>query len=227
MSCDAIQLPPQRENTNPRVDTSKYCPYHRAHGHFINNCFTFRDWVYDMNDQGRINCEDVKVAIAKSRYTKKDLGIFSNPLPNHQTNNPSSSKTQESVHTIIYSGPRVVRREQQWGVEGFEEWYPCPTVESQEPSTSVDVILEERPLVLIRPPQDAYSTILTPPACESSTRPLQLIRPQSQEAVHVTLRNRIVPPPPRPSQDEEDSGPPPPPRSAPNMTFSNIWIRHP
>ncbi|MQL80350.1 hypothetical protein Taro_012781 [Colocasia esculenta] len=51
MSCDAIQLPPQRENTNSRVDTSKYCPYHRTHGHFINNCFTFRDWVYDMNDQ--------------------------------------------------------------------------------------------------------------------------------------------------------------------------------
>ncbi|MQL77237.1 hypothetical protein Taro_009646 [Colocasia esculenta] len=66
MSCDAIRLPPQRESVNPRVDTSKYCPNHRAHGHELHNIFTFRDWVYDMNDQGRINWEDVKVAIAKS-----------------------------------------------------------------------------------------------------------------------------------------------------------------
>ncbi|MQM00555.1 hypothetical protein Taro_033293, partial [Colocasia esculenta] len=166
MSCDAIQLPPQRENTNPRVDTSRYCPYHRNHGHDITNCFTFRDWVYDMNDQGRVNWDDVKVAIAKSR-------------------------------------------EQQWGVEGFEEWYPCPVAESQEPSTSVDTILEEKPLVLIRPPQDAYPIILTPSACESSAKPLQLVLPKSQETVLVTLRNRIVPPPPRPSHDEEDNGPPP------------------
>ncbi|MQM20914.1 hypothetical protein Taro_053944, partial [Colocasia esculenta] len=107
MSCDAIRLPPQRESVNPRVDTSKYCPYHRAPYHDINNCFTFRDWVYDMNDQGRINWEDVKVAIAKSR-------------------------------------------------------------------------------------------------------PLQLILPKSQEDVHVTIRNQIVPPPLWLSQDEEDNGPPPP-----------------
>ncbi|MQL83516.1 hypothetical protein Taro_016021, partial [Colocasia esculenta] len=88
MSCDAIQLPPQRENTNPRMDTSKYCPYHRAHGHFINNCFTFHDWVYDMNDQGRINWDDVKVAIAKSRMLIPPSSL---PLPVSHLPDPSSS----------------------------------------------------------------------------------------------------------------------------------------
>ncbi|MQL97427.1 hypothetical protein Taro_030118 [Colocasia esculenta] len=43
MFCDAIWLPLQRESVNPRVDTSKYCPYHRAHGHELHNCFTFYD----------------------------------------------------------------------------------------------------------------------------------------------------------------------------------------
>ncbi|MQM03756.1 hypothetical protein Taro_036542 [Colocasia esculenta] len=213
MSCDTIRLPPQRESVNPRTDTSKYCPYHRTHGHELHNCFTFRYWVYDMNDQDRINWEDLKVAIAKSRYTKRDLGIVQNPLPNHQSNNPSSSKSQENVHTMTHSEPRVMRREQRWGVEGFEEWYSCPSVEFEEPSTTIDDILEERPLVLIRPAhQEVYPSVPTPLAYESSThgtRPLQLILPRSHEDVHVTHRNQIVPPLPRPSQDEEDNGPPP------------------
>ncbi|MQM09418.1 hypothetical protein Taro_042290 [Colocasia esculenta] len=108
MSCDAIQRPPQKEVVHPRADTSKYYPYHRAPGHEIHNCFTFHDWVYDMNDQGRINWDDVKVAIAKSRLTRRDLGIVQNPLPNHQTNNKmSTSKFQEKVNTMTHQEPWV------------------------------------------------------------------------------------------------------------------------
>ncbi|MQM20976.1 hypothetical protein Taro_054006 [Colocasia esculenta] len=144
MSCDAIQLPPQKEGVHPRADTSKYCPYHRAPGHEIHNCFTFRDWVYDLNEQGRINWDDIKVAISKSRYTGMDF--VQNPLPNHRDNNnkPSSSKPQERVNTMTRPEPQVVRREQQWGVEGFEEWYPCPSIESQEPSTIVEIPSKEK-----------------------------------------------------------------------------------
>ncbi|MQL93220.1 hypothetical protein Taro_025864 [Colocasia esculenta] len=61
ISCNAIQLPPQKEGVHPRADTSKYCPYHRAPSHEIHNCFTFRNWVYDMSYQGRINWDDIKV----------------------------------------------------------------------------------------------------------------------------------------------------------------------
>ncbi|MQM19532.1 hypothetical protein Taro_052538, partial [Colocasia esculenta] len=123
ISCDAIQLPPQKKGVHPRADTSKYSPYHRALGHEIHNCFTFSDWVYDMNDQGRINWVDVKVAISESSsglghtisaphtpfsreiHTGKALAITSPPftccflcLSSWSTWSTKGSKTQARVN---------------------------------------------------------------------------------------------------------------------------------
>src|SRR5262249_38680944 len=43
MSYNVIQLPPRKEVWSPKLDHTKYCPYHRSPGHLISNCFTFRD----------------------------------------------------------------------------------------------------------------------------------------------------------------------------------------
>ena len=47
MEAQAINLPPQRpEGMN--CDRSKYCPYHRRHGHNLEDCWIFKDIIYDL-----------------------------------------------------------------------------------------------------------------------------------------------------------------------------------
>ena len=92
LAANAIQLPQPKESMNPNVDKFKYCPYHRMPGHELRNCFTFKDWIYDMNDEGRINWHDVKVAVAK--LPKKDLGIVRDPLPAQQPHDPQCNAPQ-------------------------------------------------------------------------------------------------------------------------------------
>src|SRR5262249_16462845 len=89
MSHNLIQLPPHKENWSPRVDMTKYYPYHRASGHLLATYFTFKDWTHDMNDAGRINWADLKMAIENlwrppHHPPPNDIGIVRNPLPNYQ-----------------------------------------------------------------------------------------------------------------------------------------------
>ncbi|MQM00743.1 hypothetical protein Taro_033486 [Colocasia esculenta] len=54
LSTDAIRLPPERP-LNPSVDQTRYCVFHRQPGHTIDQCFTFKDLVYDLHEQHRID----------------------------------------------------------------------------------------------------------------------------------------------------------------------------
>jgi len=87
MAHNMVKLSPRNENWSPKLDHTKYCPYHRSPGHLISHCFSFRDWIYDLNDSGHINWVDLKGAIANLKNSPAppaDLGIVQNPLPNHQ-----------------------------------------------------------------------------------------------------------------------------------------------
>ena len=64
-STKAIELPPAKPET-PNCDQNKYCPFHRTHGHNINDCWTFRDAVYDMIEANVFEC-NVLVKRAKQR----------------------------------------------------------------------------------------------------------------------------------------------------------------
>ena len=61
----ALEFPPVRPEL-PNCDRNKYCPLHRMHGHNINDCWTFRDLVYDMVEADVLEW-DVLVKRAKQR----------------------------------------------------------------------------------------------------------------------------------------------------------------
>ena len=61
----AIELPLAMPEL-PNCDQSKYYPFHRVHGHNINDCWTFRDIVYDMLEADVFEW-DVLVKRAKQR----------------------------------------------------------------------------------------------------------------------------------------------------------------
>ena len=61
----AIELPPARPEML-HSDQSKFCPFHRRHGHNIDDCWTFRDIVYDMADADVFEW-DVLIKRAKQR----------------------------------------------------------------------------------------------------------------------------------------------------------------
>ena len=61
----AIELQPARPEL-PNSDQSKYCLFHRLHGHNISDCWTFRDTVNDMVEAD-VSEWDVLVKRAKRR----------------------------------------------------------------------------------------------------------------------------------------------------------------
>jgi len=150
---NVIQLPPRKEVWSPRLDHTKYCPYHRSPGHLISNYFTFKDWVYDLNDAGRINWADLKGVIAgvkRAPPQQNNLGIVQNPLPNYQgqqpAGNPPPPNNQAQITTLFTSDePTCVRRIQTCSYEGeepVEPPYEFITMGAQGQQTAV-IIWEE------------------------------------------------------------------------------------
>ena len=90
MVYNALRLPKERESWPAYVDQTKYCPFHRGPGHTINDCYYFRDYIYDLNDAGKINWEQLAQIIAQSNLPKAhpEMGIVNNPLPNHPNQAP-------------------------------------------------------------------------------------------------------------------------------------------
>src|SRR5262249_35977318 len=95
MVYNVIQLPPRKEVWSPKLDHTKYCPYHRSPGHLISNCFTFRDWVYYLNDASRIDWAQLKGVIEQVKKAPPpqhaNMGIVQNPLPNYQGKQPAGN----------------------------------------------------------------------------------------------------------------------------------------
>ena len=73
-SAKAIELPPTKPET-PNCDQNKYCPFHRRHGHNIDDCWTFRDAVYDMVEADVFEWD---VLVKKSQTEGANRGILAN-----------------------------------------------------------------------------------------------------------------------------------------------------
>ena len=88
MAYNALRLPKETESWPTYVDQTKYCPFHRGPGYTIKDCYYFRDYIYDLNDAGKINWEQLAQIIAQSSLPKAqpEMGIVNNPLPNHPQN---------------------------------------------------------------------------------------------------------------------------------------------
>ncbi|KAB5511306.1 hypothetical protein OIU78_014701 [Salix suchowensis] len=54
----------------PGLDYFKFCPVHRDAGHTIEECHTLRDVIYDMNDENRINWNEVKAYLKAANVTE-------------------------------------------------------------------------------------------------------------------------------------------------------------
>ncbi|MQL97690.1 hypothetical protein Taro_030386 [Colocasia esculenta] len=115
LSTDAIRLPPERP-LNPSVDQTRYCVFHRQPGHTIDQCFTFKDLVYDLHEQKRIDW----TALWQSRQQRQppqqqqqqhqqplqDLEIVHNPLPNYPpASNPPPPQQPAQVNPIVHHPP--------------------------------------------------------------------------------------------------------------------------
>ena len=88
MAYNALRLPKERESWPAYVDQTKYCPFHRRLGHTIEDCYYFRDYIYDLNDAGKINWEQLTQIITQSSLLKAQpkMEIVNNLLPNHPQN---------------------------------------------------------------------------------------------------------------------------------------------
>jgi len=63
-------------NHSPGLDYSKFCPFHRYAGHTIEECHTLRDVIYDMNDENRINWNEVKAYLKAANVTEATGDLY-------------------------------------------------------------------------------------------------------------------------------------------------------
>ena len=99
---------PVEQDWPPNVDINKFCPYHRIPGHTIEECYTFLDFVHNLNDQNRIDWGDIR-KLAKQNQPRDNraqaLGIVQNPMPAHpQPQNLSANTDPAHVTTLTLEG---------------------------------------------------------------------------------------------------------------------------
>lgn len=170
MSQGLIQLPPERPWPTG-LDHTRFCLFHRYAGHDINSCFTFRDMIYDMNDQNRLNWEEIR-AIAVNN-PNPNMGIYRDPLPNHGTTAPpaQSSGTTAGVNNVHYQPQgfhpsRLIKRDTMIGNGYTRQWEipqdvrsPTQQGESQATVAFIDDIFDEDYRQYI-PPWDGKTQIV-------------------------------------------------------------------
>ena len=77
-----LQLPEPRLNA-PNADLSKYCPYHHKNGHTLEECFTVKDKIYDLNDKGEIMWSVLREKLRATEGKQHEKQIHQNPIPSH------------------------------------------------------------------------------------------------------------------------------------------------
>ena len=83
---------PTVKDEPPHVNKGKYCEFHRMHGHTTGDCFTLRDYIYDLNDRGIIDWER-----ARQQLKGKSMEIHSNPLPAHNVSTLDAYQPMEEL----------------------------------------------------------------------------------------------------------------------------------
>ena len=120
MIYNALHLSKEKESWPAYVDQSKYYSFHRRPGHTIDDWFYFCDYIYDLNDAGKINWEQMAQIIAQYNLTKAqpEIEIVNNPLPNHpqiQASPPQQGQAQQPQQS-----PNVAI------IMNFDEMVPLP-----------------------------------------------------------------------------------------------------
>ena len=142
MAYNALCLPKERESWPAYVDQTKYCPFDRGPGHTIKDCYYFCDYIYDLNDAGKINWEQLAQIIAQSSLSKAQLemGIINNPLLNHPQNQapqPQQGQIQPPQQppnvAIILNPNEKAPLPQERQVWGFKNFHGVQTLSSDPP----------------------------------------------------------------------------------------------
>ena len=76
-----LQLP-KPSPSYPNVDMSKYCPYHQNNGHTLEECFTVKDKVHNLNDKGDIMWPELKARLKAAQQGQQQ--IHQEPLFNYR-----------------------------------------------------------------------------------------------------------------------------------------------
>lgn len=93
MAQKVLFLPKERPKPwPPGLDYSKYCPFHRYPGHDLESCYTLRDVIYDLNDQNRLDWNEIDAHLAG-----QDQGIYQDPLSDHT----ASASTSQGAPTKV------------------------------------------------------------------------------------------------------------------------------
>ena len=74
---DEVEYPVEKAEL-PHADKAKYCEFHHIHGHTTEDCFTLRDYIYDLSDNGEIDWE-----LARQHIASKQVGTYTNSLLIH------------------------------------------------------------------------------------------------------------------------------------------------
>ena len=75
---------PEPGPSPPNGDMSKYCPYHQNNGHTLEECFTVKDRMHNLNDKGKIMWSELKARLKAAQGGQQIMQMHHEPLFNHQ-----------------------------------------------------------------------------------------------------------------------------------------------
>ncbi|XXG41933.1 hypothetical protein AAC387_Pa01g2298 [Persea americana] len=135
---NALQLPPERPQAwSEHLEKTKFCTYHRMPGHDFTQCYTVRDLIYDLNDEGMDTIVDspdlYKVNFDKPNDRESPIITNSQPDP-HLDTNASQAHLRSGQIRPPRLPPHLVSQ----------------NLDSQNPNIQVEEIVDER----------AYSSIV-------------------------------------------------------------------
>ena len=67
----------------PNADMSKYCPYHQNNGHTLEECFTVKDKIHNLNDKGKIIWSELKARLKAAHEGQQIMQIHQDPVFDH------------------------------------------------------------------------------------------------------------------------------------------------
>ena len=84
---------------------SKFCPYHQNNGHTLEECFTVKDKIHNLNDKGEIMWPELKARLKAAQQGQQVMQIHQEPLFNHRVAHADAeiilSAAQSEFATIL------------------------------------------------------------------------------------------------------------------------------
>ena len=113
---NALQLPPERPQAwSEHLDKTKFCAYHRMPGHDLTQCYTVRDLIYDLNDEGRIDWSNIRPIggndprnappnqnpTTNPAQNIPNMQIYTNPLPQHGASTSGQGPQTQLINIAV------------------------------------------------------------------------------------------------------------------------------